>query len=139
MKGSVFMIQTYSQNLAVVQGSTIPFSNTALKTGCVVTQSLDKSTFYLNKPGIYMVQFNGYGSSTVAGSVGAQLIVEGQNSPIALSQATAAVGSVVPIEFSTLVTVGAVCRCAGGKKLTVNYTGTDGILILANIIITKLR
>lgn len=133
------MIQTYSQNLAVIQGSTIPFSNTALKTGCVVTQSLDKSTFYLNKPGIYMVQFNGYGSSTVAGSVGAQLIVEGQNSPIALSQATAAVGSVVPIEFSTLVTVGAVCRCAGGKKLTVNYTGTDGTLILANIIITKLR
>ncbi len=133
------MIQTYSQNLAVIQGSTIPFSNTALKTGCVVTQSLDKSTFYLNKPGIYMVQFNGYGSSTVAGSVGAQLIVEGQNSPIALSQATAAVGSVVPIEFSTLVTVGVVCRCAGGKKLTVNYTGTDGTLILANIIITKLR
>lgn len=134
------MIQTYSQNLAVIQGSTIPFSNTALKTGCVVTQSLDKSTFYLNKPGIYMVQFNGYGSSTAAaGSVGAQLIVEGQNSPVALSQATAAAGSVVPIEFSTLVTVGAVCRCAGGKKLTVSYTGTDGTLTLANIIITKLR
>lgn len=133
------MIQAYSQNLAVVQGSTVPFSNTALKTGCVVTQSLDKGTFYLNRPGIYMVQFNGYGSSTAAGSVGAQLIVDGQNSPMALSQATAAAGSVVPIEFSTLVTVGAVCRCTGGKKLTVNYTGTDGTLTLANIIITKLR
>lgn len=139
MKGSVFMIQAYSQNLAVTQGAAIPFNSTKLKTGCVVTQAQDKTTFYLNRPGIYLVQFDGYGSSTEAGSVGVQMAVDGVNCPVGTVQATTAAGSLQPISFYTLVGVEAVCRCTGGKKLTVNYTGTAGTLSLANIIITKLR
>ena len=67
------------------------------------------------------------------------MAVDGVNSPVGTVQATTAAGSLQPISFYTLVAVEAVCRCTGGKKLTVNYTGTAGTLTLANIIITKLR
>ena len=133
------MIQAQSTSLVVVNGSNLTFNTTNVKTGCSVTQSQDRTEFYLNRPGIYAVEFNACGASTAAGTIGVQLTVNGSNVANTAIQANTGADEAQCISFCTLVPVEAVCHCTGGKKLAVNYTGSAGILNIANIVITKLR
>ena len=133
------MIQAQSTSLAVANGSNLTFNTTNVKTGCAVTQSQDRTEFYLHRPGIYAVEFNACGASTAAGTIGVQLMVNGTAVANTAIQATTGADEPQSISFYTLVPVEAVCRCTGGKKLVVNYTGSTGTLNLANIVITKLR
>lgn len=133
------MIQAYSRNIAVTPNTAIPFNTTKLKTGCVVTQSDDRKTFYLNRAGIYMIEFNGSGASTAGGSVAVQMKVDGIDVEPAVAEITTEANAPSEIAFNTLVSVDRVCACMGGKPLQVMYTGTAGAMPLANIIITKIR
>lgn len=86
-----------------------------------------------------MISFNAYGASTAAGTIGAQLTVNGTGRAEAISTATTAAGAPQAISFQTLVAMPDMCRCAGGLPITIQYIGSAGTLNLANLIITKLR
>lgn len=128
------MLQAYSKNVAVTANSTIPLNNVTLKTGR--TAVLEGSgTVALNCAGIYNVSFNAYGTSTADGTVGAKLQADGVDVAQAAVSSTATAGSVIPISFSTLVTVP---NCTI-KRLSIVYTGTTGTLDMASVVVTKLR
>lgn len=132
------MLQAHSSNIAVTANTNIAFNNTDVETGCVALLSNGGTTVKLNRPGIYRVDFNAYGSSTEAGSIGAQLQVDGVNSK-ASSAATTSAGSPQAIGFSTLIKVGRYCPCRNvSKTVNVVYTGSAGTLTLANIIVSKI-
>lgn len=133
------MIQATGNNITVTSGNAITFNGTQLRTGCTAVKSADNKTFYLNRKGIYMISFNAYGASTAAGTIGAQLTVNGIGRAEAISTATTAAGAPQAISFQTLVAVPDMCRCAGGLPIAIQYIGSPGTLNLANLIITKLR
>lgn len=128
------MIQAYSENIAVTTSSVIPFNSTTLKTGRTATLE-GNGTISLNCAGIYSVVFSGYGSSTADGTVGAKLQANGVDVAQAKTTATATAGNVVPIVFTTLITV----QPCMSKKLNVIYTGSAGTLGLGSVMVTKLR
>lgn len=133
------MLQAHSSNIAVTANTNIAFNNVDVETGCVALLSNGGTTIKLNRPGIYRVDFNAYGSSTEAGSIGAQLQVDGVNSNQASSAATTSAGSPQAIGFSTLIKVGRYCPCRNvSKTVNVVYTGSAGTLTLANIIVSKI-
>ena len=68
---SDIMIQVYSENLAVAANDTLALNNITLRTGSTV--SLNGNILTLNAPGLYHVEFNGYGASTEARTIGVKL------------------------------------------------------------------
>lgn len=134
------MLQAHSSNIAVTANTNIVFNNIDVETGCVALLSNGGTTIKLNRPGIYRVDFNAYGSSTEAGSIGAQLQVDGvNNNNQASSVATTSAGLPQALGFSTLIKVGRYCPCRGvSKTVNVVYTGSAGTLTLANIIVSKI-
>lgn len=71
------MIQVYSENLAVATNDTLALNNITLRTGSTV--SLNGNILTLNAPFLYHVEFNGYGASTEAGTIGVKLQSNGND------------------------------------------------------------
>ena len=127
----VVMLQAYTVGQAITNGANINFNNSAFETVGAVERSSDTTTITLRKAGVYRVDFNATGVSTDAGTVGAQLFVNGVAQPEAQATAT------TTISFSTLISLSACSGFASRVPLTVQYTGSDGTLTAANIIVTK--
>lgn len=130
------MIQVYSENLTVAANDTLALNNIMLRTGSTV--SLNGNTLTLNAPGLYHVEFNGYGASTEAGTIGVKLQSNGNDIKQAKSSATTGAGAPQAISFNTLIPVQK-CPCMAGKPIQLIYTGTAGTMNFINVIVTKLR
>lgn len=133
------MIQSYGTNQTVTSNSAITFPTDHVRTGIVVTKSSDGGTFYLNRPGIYMLSFDATGLPTADGDVSAQVKVNGVDIVPAKGSIFTGAGETGEISINTLIMVDRVCACAGGKPVQVVYTGAAGVLATANIVITKIR
>ena len=133
----VVMLQAYTVGQAITNGANINFNNSAFETVGAVERSSDTTTITLRKAGVYRVDFNATGVSTDAGTVGAQLFVNGVAQPEAQATATTTAGGSANISFSTLISLSACSGFASRVPLTVQYTGSDGTLTAANIIVTK--
>ena len=132
----VVMLQAYTVGQSITNGANINFDNSAFETVGAVERGTNTTTITLHKAGVYRVDFNATGVSTDAGTVGAQLFVRGIAQPEAQAAATTTAGGSANISFSTLINL----PCSGlvGRvPLTVQYTGSDGTLTAANIIVTK--
>lgn len=133
------MLQAYSKGVSVSPNSIYPFNTTFILTGCVATLN-GSTSINLNKPGIYMIEFNGQASPTGEnGVVSVQLYNDGVAMPQANSSAYATMGNPASLSFSTLIKVGCLCPCESGSKvLTLHYEGVAGTMD-GNIVVTKLR
>lgn len=133
------MLQAYSKGVGVSPNSIYPFNTTSILTGYVATLN-GSTSINLNKPGIYMVEFNGQASPTDEdGVVSVQLYNDGVPMPQTISSAYATMGNPNTLSFSTLVKVGCLCPSeTGSKVLTLHYEGVAGTMD-GNIVVTKLR
>jgi len=132
------MLETYSQNIAITADAIIPLNVNALKKNCTVMHTEGSSTISLTRPGVYAVYVSATGSTTDAGTFGAQLLKNGTAVTQATASATTAAGSTANISFSTMVFVAPSCNCVNNKgAVTLQYTGSVGTI--ANIDVTILK
>ena len=113
------MLQAYSSNITITADSAIPFNNIALDKGCAETLSAP-ATIQLNKRGVYLVEFNGFGTGSAADDTTLQLYVNNTAQPQAQSQATTASGDISNFSFKTLIQVSegnCPCNCYSSPTL----------------------
>lgn len=82
------MLQAYSENISIANNENIKFNSVSLQTGCTATIA-GGTVINLNRPGIYHIEFNASGTTTDAGTVGAQLQSNGTD----VARAAAAVSN----------------------------------------------
>lgn len=133
----VAILQAYTVGQSIINGANINFNSSAFETVGAVERGSDTSTVTLHKAGVYRVDFNATAVTTEAGTVGAQLYVRGVAQEEAQTAATTAAGASANISFSTLVSLSACNGFPRTVPLTVRYTGSEGTITAANIIITK--
>lgn len=133
----IAMLQAYTVGQTITNGANINFNNSAYETVGAVERGTDTSTVTLHKAGVYRIDFTATGVTTDAGTVGAQLYVRNVAQPEAQATATTAAGDSASISFSTLVNVVPSAGMPNAVPLAVRYSGADGTLTVANIIVTK--
>lgn len=133
------MLETYSQNIAVTTGSTIPLNNVSIQKGCTATKSAP-ATVQLNKCGVYMISLDTSALATTAGDIAIQMTKNGILQPQAITKATGTTTATVSMSFETLVQVPGnnSCRCCDSPTLIqfVN-SGTGVTLSNVNVVVTK--
>ena len=136
------MVNSYtntSQSLAVNQA--IPFLINDVLTGCTVTHNAGSTTFVLNKPGFYQVNFNGTGAvSGAAGPVTVTLYNNGSIVPGATAtQTSASTTDIRTVNFIRLIRVLPSCSAINNKaSLVFTNTGDAATFSNVNVVITKL-
>lgn len=133
------MLETNVQDLAVANNQMIAFNANALQMGNCVSHTAGSTVININRAGVYSVEFNAYGSSTEAGTIGVQLMLDDTVVANGVAESATGAGEIHSISFQALLPVTAVCRYMGGKKLEVKYTGTAGTLNFADITLTKIK
>lgn len=122
--------------------SVVVFNNNAPFTGCSISHAAGGGTISLNKPGIYLVEFNADASTvaTAGGSISMQLTNNGVLVPSAEATATTTVNTaVVNLKFATIVQVLNSCNCVNNDvDLTIINNGVQANLTNANIVVVKL-
>lgn len=122
--------------------SVVVFNNNAPFTGCSISHAAGGGTVSLNKPGIYLVEFNADASSvaTAGGTLTMQLTNNGVLVPSAEATATVAENTaIVNLKFATIVQVLNSCNCINNDvDLTVINNGIQASLTNANIVVVKL-
>ena len=135
------MLQAYSSNITIAADSAIPFNNVVIDKGCAEILSAP-ATIQLNRRGVYLVEFDGFGTSSAVDDIIIQLYVNGVAQPQAQSQATTTAGNISNFGFKTLVQVSennCNCNCyTSPTLLQVRATGSDLTDAGANIVVTKL-
>ena len=135
------MLQAYSSNITITADSAIPFNNLVIDKGCAETLSAP-ATIQINRRGVYLVEFDGFGTGSAADDVTIQLYVNDVAQPQAQSQVTTAAGDVSNFSFKTLVQVSennCNCNCyTSPTLLQVRAAGSDLTDANANIVVTKL-
>ena len=136
------MLQAYSSNLSIVENQAFPFNNVVVDKGCAETLSAPAS-IQLNAKGIYLVEFDGFGTGAEAATGTVQLYVNGVPLAQAQSQFTTAAGDVVTFGFKTLVQVSENnCNCcvySSPTTLQVIMLTTGLTEAHDNIVVTKIR
>jgi len=137
------MLDTYTNtDQTLTTGETLAFNNNRILTGCTVTHSAGSAGIDLNKPGIYMVHFNGDAAeSGVAGDITVQLFVDGVLYPGAEATATSgAITTIVNLDFETLVRVRPDCGPCGNPITTITFvdTGVGAVFSNAEVVVTKI-
>ena len=135
------MLYAYSNSNQVVPANgTVAFNNIAVQTGRTAT--LNGSTnIQLNRPGFYLVHFNGDFTATALTSL--QLYINGVLYPgaeFALTPSAAANTNTGSFEAIVQVTPQTTCNCANNPRvLTIRNNGTASITMSnAAITVTKL-
>ena len=136
------MLETYSQNITVLQNTAIPFNSTSIRKGCTAVKT-DVNTIELNKSGIYMVSFDAVASSTdTTGNIVVQLTKNGILQPQALTATTSTSATdVQSMSFVTLVQVNEdnSCNCCDSPViLKFLNTGIGATYVQANVVVTKI-
>ena len=136
------MLETYSQNITVLQNTAIPFNSTSIRKGCTAVKT-DVNTIELNKSGIYMVSFDAVAStSTASGNIVVQMSKNGTLQPQAIT-ATTSTGTtdIESLSFVTLVQVSEdnSCSCCDSPViLKFLNTGIGATYVQANVVVTKI-
>lgn len=136
------MLETYSQNITVLQNTAIPFNSTSIRKGCTAVKT-DVNTIELNKSGIYMVSFDAVAStSTTSGNIVVQMSKNGTLEPQAIT-ATTSTGTtdIESLSFVTLVQVSEdnSCNCCDSPViLKFLNTGIGATYVQANVVVTKI-
>lgn len=132
------MIQLYSEDLTVNTGGIIKWNTKAVQRGYTATLNKDGQTINLNAPGVYEISVNAYGATTAAGEFALQLVGDGVEIARAVDGITTATGALEGnVSFSTLVAVNGVFGSNANAAITLEYTGNEGVLYLANIVVKK--
>lgn len=116
---------------AVAAGGNIPLPNVTVSTPCV---SCDGQTITINRSGAYLVQANFTFSAAAAGAVETQAYRNGN--PVAGAHAistAAAIGSFIPQEMSTVITVP---KSAPISTLSFKALSATNVRV-ANVIVVK--
>ena len=134
------MIQSYSQNITVLTNSDISFNNTFVK-GKTVKQ-IGSSTFQFNKKGLYLVTFNGFGSTAgTAGNIAVQMVKDGVLVPEAQTVNTSSgTTDIETLTFTTKVQVphdNSECCNVSPTVVSFRNVGVEAVFTLANVVITK--
>lgn len=136
------MLDTYSNtSQTVTTDSPIVFNINRVLTGCTVTHSAGSTSISLNKPGIYMIHFNGDAAEGgTAGDITVQLFVNGVLYPGAEATANSLlITDIVNLDFETLVVVSPqFCNCGNSVTLTFIDTGVDAVFSNVEVIVTKI-
>lgn len=136
------MIQIYANNVAIADGSTIPFNTTTFYKGTTATV-LGNGTFALNKKGVYLVKVDGYGTAAAAGTFGIQIVVNGIPRLDAINQMTVAATDIGTAATEALVVVpesNCPCDCTATATTVSVIIPTGSVDITEghfNLIITK--
>lgn len=115
----------------------LDFTN-SVKTGVSIEYINGSSTITINRPGLYLVNFNAIAGGN--GNVIVKLQDNGEDvkGAVAGSSSTAAT-DIVNLSFNTLIDVAPSCNCVKNNAvLTVLNAGVDANYINANITVTKL-
>lgn len=135
------MLDTYTNSTqTITTDSPIAFNINRVMTGCTVTHSAGSTSISLNKPGIYMVHFNGDAAeSGTAGDITVQLFVNGVLYPGAeATEDSTATTDIVNLDFETLVRVTPqFCQCGNNVTLTFVDTGVGAVFSNVEVVITK--
>ena len=136
------MIQIYANNVAVADGSTIPFNTATFFKGNTAVP-LGNGTFALNKKGVYLVKVDGYATAAAAGTFGVQIAVNGVPRLDAINQMTVAAAAIGNAATEALVVVpesNCPCDCTS-TATTVSVIIPTGTVDVTeghfNLIITK--
>lgn len=140
------MLQAYTYNatgVTVPANTAVKFENVVVETGCTATATPGTTTINLNKPGYYMVQFNGYGAASTAAATGTVEITmynNGVEVPYASSSnSSTTTTDVEDIGFSTIVRVLPSCPSIDNDvAITFVNTGTSALFYNTNVVVTKL-
>lgn len=133
------MLQAYSTNFTVSTKDYIQFQ-TVEAIGGTVTATAGGTTITLNAPGVYYIAFNATGTTTETGTFGVQMNKNGAAEPQAQASMTTTAEGIGTVSFSTLMSVKKSCCCQNNAvSITFEYTGGDGTVAAANVIVTKVR
>ena len=115
----------------------LDFTN-SVKTGVSIEYINGSSAITINRPGLYLVNFNAIGGGK--GNVIVKLQENGEDVRGAVAGASsAATTDIVNLSFSALIDVAPSCNCIKNDSvLTVLNAGVDANYINANITVTKL-
>lgn len=134
------MINSYNSSAQTVEsGGLISFDTNRIQTGYGVIHVEGSTTFKLNRPGFYYVNFNGIVSSTDTGDLTIQLRNNGELVPGAVSMAYISSDTDIDtMSFSTLIRVPPSC-CAVNNNvaLSVAVSGIETTVTAPNIVIMK--
>lgn len=134
------MINSYINTSKTVAANTaIPFDNNSVYTNCLITHDEGSSSFKINKPGYYMVVFNG-DATNATGNVQVELFYN--NTQVAGAEASATAGAltdIINLKFSTIIKVLPNCPMSGVfQNLNFINSGVEATFTNANVIIKKI-
>jgi len=126
----------------VITNAPLVFNTNRTRVGRSITHQAGSSTFGLNCPGIYKVDFNGDAAeSGTAGDITVQLYVNGVIQPGAeATEDSTATTDIVNMAFGTTVCVPPSCfTCGNSVSLTFVDTGVGAVFSNAEVVIEQLR
>lgn len=136
------MLQAYSSDLDVAANAAVPFNNVTLDKGCGETLSAPAS-IQLNQRGVYLVEFDGFGTPAAATLVSMQLYVNGVAQPQAISSFTGVAATADTFGFKTFVQVSennCPCNCTSSPTVLQVRNGVTALTDThINIVVTKIR
>lgn len=136
------MLNTYttaSQTLAT--GQDLLFRTNKISTNCTITHTEGNPTITLNKPGFYLVSFNGTTTSATApaSAIILQLTNNGVLEPGAIAEDLPAASAPANLAFTTLIRVLPSCCAINNKaNLTVRSVGVAADFSNVNLVVTKI-
>lgn len=111
--------------------------------GIATSHASGSGVFTLNRPGVYLVKFNGVASAAAAGTITAQLYQNGAKVTNAIGSASVTEATdVVNLNFETLIEVPMTCpmnMINNPVSLYVQNTGIAADYSLANVVVLKVR
>lgn len=135
------MLDTYTNSSqTIATGSPVLFNTNRIMTGCTATHCAGSASIELNKPGIYMIHFNGDAAeSGTAGNITVQLFVNGVLYPAAEATVNStATTDIDNMSFETLVRVRKdFCDCGNSVDLTFVDTGVGAVFSNVEVVVTK--
>lgn len=137
---SVLDTYTLTDTTVPVNGL-LPLEQNYVLTGCSISHPAGSTSITLEKPGLYLVNFNGEGSTAgTAGNFTAQLFKNGVSVPGASANAnTTAAADIESLSFSKIISVLPSC-CAVDNTTTLTFvnTGVAAIYTTVNVNVIKL-
>lgn len=136
------MLDTYSNSdQTVATDGIIIFNTNRVQTGCTATHAAGTGSISLNKPGFYLVHFNGDAAeSGVAGDITVQLFKNGILVPGAeATEDSTAVTDIANLSFEAIIRVTPDClSCGTSVSLTFVDTGVAAAFSNVEVVVTKL-
>lgn len=141
-KEMIIMLDTYTNTPQTIAADGILIFNiNRVQTGCTATHAPGTGAISLNKPGFYIVHFNGDAAeSGTAGNITVQLFRNGVLVPAAeATETSSATTDIANMSFETIVKVTPDClSCGNSISLTFENTGVGAVFSNVEVVVTKL-